>query len=180
MRKSSGHHKIAAYADNLIFFVSNPHVLLPNILAALRRYGELSNFKVNCAKSAVLNITVPNSEVHSMRTSFAFHWADKSIRYLGIDITPDLAHLYASNYIPLLHRLKTDLRNWHTLTLTWFGQCNTLKMVLPRILYILQTIPIRVPLTYFKQLRTIIRDFIWAHKSPSTKMQILSRPKKGA
>lgn len=178
VRKPSGHHTIAAYADDLIFFVSNPWVSLPNILAALRKYGELSNFKVNCAKSVVLNITIPESEAHSMRSAFAFHWSDKSIRYLGIDITPDLAHLYTLNYIPLLHRLKADLCNWHTLTLTWFGWCNALKMtVLPRILYILQTIPIRIPLHFFKQLRKIVRDFIWAHKLPRTKMQILTRPK---
>lgn len=175
--KPSGHHKIAAYADDLIFFVSNPRVSLPNILSAVGIYGELSNFKVNCAKSAVLNITIPDLEARSMRTSFAFRWADKSIRYLGIDITSDLAHLYAANYEPLLQRLKADLRKWHTLTLTWFGHYNALKMtVLPRILYILQTIPIRVPSTYFKQLQMIIREFIWSHKSQRTKMQ-MPRPK---
>lgn len=113
-----------------------------------------------------------------MCKSFPFQWADKSIRYLGIDITPDLAHLYSHNYLSLLQRLKMDLCAWHNLTLTWFGRCNALKMTaLPQVLYVLQTLPIWVPPTFFKQLQTIVRDFIWAHRSARTKIQTLTRPK---
>lgn len=41
-----GEHKLAAYADNLIFFVTFPLISLPNLMAELHKYGELSNFKM--------------------------------------------------------------------------------------------------------------------------------------
>lgn len=54
--KPSGHHKIAAFADDLIFYVTDLSTTLPNILRVLRTHGELSYFEINLAKLAALNM----------------------------------------------------------------------------------------------------------------------------
>lgn len=46
--KPSGNHKIAATVDNLTFYVTNLSTTLPNILRALRTYGELSIRNKSC------------------------------------------------------------------------------------------------------------------------------------
>lgn len=85
-----------------------------------------------------------------LRSSFPLHWTTDSIHYLGVDITPD--PLYSANLSPLLLRLKADLLHWYSLTPTWFGRCNDLKMtMLPKVLYLLQALPIHLPLWFFQQ-----------------------------
>ncbi|CAH2222360.1 Hypothetical predicted protein [Pelobates cultripes] len=51
-------HKLGAYADDLIFFVSLPETTLPNIMQEFDRYGKISHFKINCSKLNILNISV--------------------------------------------------------------------------------------------------------------------------
>lgn len=47
------------------------------------------------------------------------------------------------------------------LTLMWSGRCSSLKMtVLPRILYLMQTLPIRLPITFFKRINTMFCNFV--------------------
>lgn len=67
------------------------------------------------------------------------------------DIISDPAALYVANFNTLLLWLLTDLLHWHMLTLTWFGRCSALKMtLLPRILYLMQALPIHLPTSFFK------------------------------
>lgn len=39
--------KITAFADDILFFVSNPLVTVPNLLQELKTYGVLTYFKIN-------------------------------------------------------------------------------------------------------------------------------------
>lgn len=40
-------YKLLLYADDLVLYVTNPHIPLPPIIRAFREFGALSNFKVN-------------------------------------------------------------------------------------------------------------------------------------
>lgn len=172
--KPSGSHKVAAFADDLIFFLTEPLTSLPNLLRSLQEYGNLSSFQINLTKSSILNITVDKGNVQRLRSSFPLRWATKQIRYLGVNITSDPAELYSANFAPLLLRLKTDLLHWHSLTLTWFGRCSALKMtLLPRVLYLLQALPIRLPPAFFKQIDSMFRAFVWSHHKPRVRLQLL-------
>lgn len=50
-------------------------------------------------------------------------------------------------------------------------------VVLPRFLYIFQAIPFFIPLHLFKQLESIITDFIWANKTARINKKHLNKPK---
>ena len=171
-------HKVAAFADDLLFFATNPSLSLPNILDALKTYSGFSNYKINVTKSAALNISLSDQEERALRTAFPFQWASDTLKYLGIQLTADPADLYRKNYLPLVGKIKADLRIWQLLAVTWFGRCSVIKMnVLPRILYLMQTIPIAVPKEFFQSIKGILRAYIWANKSPRIKMQTLALPK---
>lgn len=46
-RKASGLHKVAAFADDLIFFLTDLLVSLPRLLQSLQEHGTLSYFQIN-------------------------------------------------------------------------------------------------------------------------------------
>lgn len=49
-------HKISAYADDMMFTVTNPMVSLPNLHRQFETYGAISNLKINFAKSEAMGI----------------------------------------------------------------------------------------------------------------------------
>lgn len=55
---SPGIHKVAAYADNMLFLVIDPDNSFPAILVELRAFGRLSNLKIHFDKLEILDINV--------------------------------------------------------------------------------------------------------------------------
>lgn len=152
---------MAAFANDLIYFLTDPLTSLPKLLQSLQVYGALSFFKINLTKSFVLNIMVDSVTVCSLRSSFPLLWASGSIHYLGVDITSDPSALY-SDFVPLLLRVKADLLHWHSLTLNWFGRCRVLRMtMLPKVLYLLQALPICLPLVFFKRVSSMFSENLY-------------------
>lgn len=94
--------KLALFADDLLLYVTNPHVSIPSILSEFQRFGTLSNFKVNISKLEILNVQLTPQQVTALRNNFSFKICSSVLKYLGIIIPPDLGHLYSTNYIPLM------------------------------------------------------------------------------
>lgn len=61
--------KTAAYADDLLFFLSNLLFALPNLLSELKTYKALSFLRINYHKSGALNISMPAS-LTALNTDF--------------------------------------------------------------------------------------------------------------
>lgn len=94
--------------------------------------------------------------------AFNFKWTDFHIRYLGTNIPRNLNRIFELNFSPLLCKLKVDLKRDRE-TFTWFGRSNILKMnVMPRLIYLFQTLPVRLPLNFLTELQTRLTRFIWA------------------
>lgn len=170
--------KLALFADDLLLFVTRPHLSLPSVMQEFQRFGEVSNFKVNYNKLEILNISLPKSDLHRLSTAFSFKMGSTSIRYLGIQIPECGFQLFSKNFTPLLLRTQADLSTYTFKRLSWLGRVNTLKMdVLPRFLYLFQTIPIYIPNSYFRKLRQLFSKFIWNSAHPRIRYRTLSLPK---
>uniref|UniRef100_A0A8C5PG93 Reverse transcriptase domain-containing protein n=1 Tax=Leptobrachium leishanense TaxID=445787 RepID=A0A8C5PG93_9ANUR len=170
-------HRVAAFADDLLFFVTHPETTLPNLLKAFEVYGNLSNLKINFAKSFLLNVSMPRSKAQSIRPNFSIQWAEDRIKYLGIWLTSDHTLMFRDNFAPMLATISTDLKAWNYPHISWLGRVHAIKMnVLPRILYLFQTIPIDLPRTFFRDLQMQIWNCVWRGSRPRLKFSILTLP----
>lgn len=81
--------KLSLYADNVILFLTDPLISLPNLFTALDTFNRLSGLGVNPSKCVAMPINLPHSLVSSLKSRFEFSWNMKSLQYLGVR----LAHL---------------------------------------------------------------------------------------
>lgn len=115
-----------------------------------------------------MGVGIPGQELTHLRDGFKLKWTDTALRYLGTYIPTSIALLFKLNFPPLLKNVQKLLDSWDGGLHSWFGRCNILKMtILPKFLYLLQALPIRVPGDYFKQVQTTFSRFLWAGNKQS-------------
>ena len=67
VRVGKDEHKVAAYADDILLYLTKPRVALPNVIKEIKRYGELSNFKINPIKTVILNLGIDKKESEELQ-----------------------------------------------------------------------------------------------------------------
>lgn len=137
-------------------------------MTEVSKYSQLSNYKIIYAKSEAMGIELPAHAQQQLSQAFNFKWMDSHIRYVGTNIPRKLNRIFKRNFAPLPRKLKMD-------TFTWFGRSNILKMnVMPRLLYLFQMLPVRLPQNFLAELRTRLTRFVWAGRPPRLRIAILS------
>lgn len=129
----------------IFYYITNPHISLSSLLSEFQHFGRFSNFKVNYT-SEILNIFIRPCPT--------------ALKYLGIHISRDLSQLFALHFQPLLRKTLTIYNQG---LFSSFDPINILTMdILPRFLFLFQTIPIAIPSILFKTIHQEFTKFIWA------------------
>ena len=79
------------------------------------------------------------------------------------------------NYRTLRKEIEDTNKKEHILC-SWIGRINIIKMtMLPKATCRFNTISIKIPMMYFRELEQIFQKFIWNHKRPYTATAILRK-----
>ena len=125
--------------------------------------------KIDAQKSVAYLYTKNETEDREIRELIPFTIAPKTTRYLGIKLTGKVKDLYSRNYRILMKDIEENTKRWKNIACSWIRRINTVKMsMLPRAIYTFNTIPIKIPMTFFKELGQMIQKFAWNRKDPKT------------
>uniref|UniRef100_A0A3B5QKK8 Uncharacterized protein n=1 Tax=Xiphophorus maculatus TaxID=8083 RepID=A0A3B5QKK8_XIPMA len=115
------------------------------LLNLIGKFGQVSGYRLNLSKSVIFPINKKGRQMtfHSL----PFIVSKDSFDYLAVCIAYDL---FNKNFTKALNKDKTDMEKWSKLPI---GRINSVKMtILPKFLYLFQTIPVFIPKKFFKEL----------------------------
>ena len=116
----------------------------------------------------------------AIKIAFPFTIASKRTKYLGINLTKNIKDLHSQNYQTLKKEIE-DTNKWKHILCSWIGRINIFKMsIIPKAIYIVNAIPVKIPMMYFAELAQIFQKFVWNHKMSQIGTVILRKNKVGS
>uniref|UniRef100_A0A670JTK1 Reverse transcriptase domain-containing protein n=1 Tax=Podarcis muralis TaxID=64176 RepID=A0A670JTK1_PODMU len=170
-------YKLRAFADDLVLTLQEPETSTKRVLELIEKFGQVAGFKLNMQKTKVLekNLTMAEKEKFQNETGLTI---TKKVKYLGVNLTSKNLNLFKDNYEKCWSEVKKDLEIWSRLKLSLLGRIAVIKMnVLPRMLFLFQTLQILDKMDCFKRWQKDISKFVWQGKKPRIKFKILTDAK---
>ena len=147
--------KTLLLADNVIVYIYNPKDTTRKLLEVINGFNKVSRYKINTQKSLAFLYTNNEKSERDIKESIPFTIATKWIKYLGINLPKETKELYTGNYRTLMKEIKDDINKRRNSPCSCVERINIVKLIiLPKAIYRLNTIPVKLPIVFFHKTRT--------------------------
>lgn len=170
-----GHNqaKILQYADDTVLFLDKSETTLCEAIRLLKDFSLASGLTISMSKSDLFPLGPFITNTPFFLTKLNIKVTHGPVRFLGIYFNHDGNDLFRLNYIQKLSRLKSCLRLWSSRDVTPIGRITLVKsLALSQLVSLFLVLP-DPPVSFIKDLESMIFVFIWQGNPDKVKRSVL-------